>query len=229
MLATALAQATRAFTNGADNTDHAIDNLVRYYDPSSGYSGATFLAVQSHDDFAVTAADLWAVSTLNMEIPPNAGRALMDPGPLRTIVTGNLHHLPVTLPLSEVTPEHLGHMYNLYSSIRSMLPPLGKRETNQWVLASKLCARKRPMLFPVRDAKVCGYLADNLTLGGNGGQLGHFQRDLQVFAYLITLPEVRSWIDEARRKVLSANPTWVVDWSDLRVLDIVLWMQTART
>lgn len=228
MFVTALAQTKKAFTGGEGNIEHAVRQLVRYYDPAGRYAGATFLDVEGYDDFAITAADLWAVTTLSMEVPPNAGRVLMNPGPLRTIVNGRLRHLPPTLPLSDVAPRHLDSMWDLYSAIKSMLPALGKRETNQWVMASKVCARKRPMLFPVRDAQVCRYLADNPHMGHQQGRLGAFQRDIQVFAYLSTDETVRRWINEARDKVLEQHPTWVVDWSDLRILDIVLWMQAAR-
>lgn len=229
MFATALAQTEKAFTDGEHNVKHAVAQLERYYDPGSTFAGATFLDVEGYDDFAITAADLWAVTTLQMEVPPDAGRALMNPGLLRTIVNGRLRHLPTTLPLSDVTPEHLDHMWDLYSSIRSMLPALGNRQTNQWVMASKICARKRPLLFPVRDAKVCRYLANNRLMGDKPGRLGYFQRDIQVFAYLSTHDAVRQWIKDVRHQLLQENPTWVVDWSDLRVLDIVLWVQAART
>ncbi|WP_343901369.1 DUF6308 family protein, partial [Nocardioides aquaticus] len=182
MFATGLAQTAMAFTGGEDSVEHAVGNLVRYYDPAGAYSGATFLDVEEYDEYAITAADLWAVTTLSMEVPPNAGRALMNPGPLRTIVGSKLHHLPATLPLSDVAPQHLDHMYDLYTAIRTMLPALGKRDTNQWVMASKTCARKRPMLFPVRDSQVCKYLADNRLTGNKPGRLGSFGRDIQVFA-----------------------------------------------
>jgi hypothetical protein len=224
MFETALAQTERAFTGGSDTVDHAVEHLTRYYDPAGRYAGATFLDVEGYDDYAVTAADLWAVTTLSMEVLPEAGRALMTPGPLRTIVNGKLRHLPPNLPLSDVAPQHLDHMYDLYTAIRTMLPALGKRQTDQWVMASKVCARKRPMLFPVRDAKVCSYLADNRLRGDKAGRLGSFGRDLQVFAYLSTHDAVRHWINDARNQVLAQHPTWVVDWSDLRILDIVLWM-----
>ncbi|WBQ07765.1 DUF6308 family protein [Kribbella sp. CA-293567] len=225
MFVTALAQTEMAFTGGNDTVDHAVQNLLTYYDPAGRYAGATFLDVEGYDDYAITAADLWAVSTLSMEVPPDAGRALMTPGALRTIVNGKLRHLPPNIPLSDATPQHLGHMYDLYTAIRTMLPALGKRQTDQWVMASKMCARKRPMLFPVRDAKVCSYLSDNHLRGNKPGRLGSFIRDIQVFAYLSTHDTVRHWIDDARNEVLSQHPTWVVDWSDLRVHDIVLWME----
>lgn len=230
MRLTALAQTEKAFTGGmgAGDVGNAVKHLTDYYDPEGRYAGATFLDVEGYDDYAITAADLWAVTTLSMSVPPNAGRALMNPGPLRTIVNGRLRHLPPSLPLSDVQPQHLDWMWDLYDAIKTMLPALGERETNQWVMASKICARKRPMLFPVRDSKVCTYLADNRLMGDQPGRLGSFGRDLQLFAYLSTHPAVRRWINDARAQVLAENPAWVVDWSDLRVLDIVLWMEAAR-
>ena len=153
----------------------------------------------------------------------------MSAGPLRTIVRGNLQHLPVTVPLSEVTPSHLNHMRGLYEAIRTMLPPLGKNpETNQWVLSSKICARKRPLLFPVRDSQVCTYLASNIRMGGKPGQLGWFSRDIQVFAHLITHPLVRAKLNEVRTQLNKEQQTWSFDWCDLRLLDAVLWMQATR-
>lgn len=228
MFATALAQTEKAFTGGADTVDHAVEHLLRYYDPAGKYAGATFLEVEGYDDNGITAADLWAVTTLSMDVPPDAGRALMNPGPLNRIVNGKLRHLPPNLPLSDVQPQHLDHMYDLYYAIRTMLPALGKRDTNQWVMASKVCARKRPMLFPVRDKQVCTYLADNSKMGDKPGRLGSFGRDIQVFAYLSTHEAVRQWIKTARDQAHAKQPAWAIDWSDLRVLDVVLWMEATR-
>lgn len=228
MFDTALTQTEHAFTGGDPAVDHAVQHLLAYYDPTGGYAGATFLAVSQEDHHAITAADLWAVSTLQMEIPPNAGRMLMDPTPLRTRIYNSLHRLPVSAYLSDITPAHLDDMFSLYNDIRLMLPPLGKRATNQWVLASKLCARKRPMLYPVRDSRVCGYLSGNQRLGSKAGRLGAFRRDIQVFAHLITHPHVTQRISELRGRLHEQQPTWVFDWSDLRLLDAVLWMEAAR-
>lgn len=36
-----------------------------------------------------------------------------SPDPLRTIANGKLRHLPLALPLSDVEPRHLDHMYDL--------------------------------------------------------------------------------------------------------------------
>ena len=229
MFETALTRTHAAFTGGGEGVKHAVEHLVRYYDPAGRFAGATFLDVEGYDDFAVTAADLWAVTTLSMTVPPDAGRALLYPGPLRTIVNSKLRLLPPTLPLSDAGPVHLDHMWDLYDAVRTTLPALGEGDTNQWVMASKLCARKRPLLFPVRDSQVCRYLADTHLMGNKRGRLGSFGRDTQVFAYLSTHQAVRGWIKSAREQVLVEHPDWTVDWSDLRLLDIVLWMEAART
>ncbi|SDN10745.1 hypothetical protein SAMN05660642_04057 [Geodermatophilus siccatus] len=225
MLDTALAMTQRAFTGEQGSVEHAVDRLLRYYDPNGGYAGATFLGVPVADDYAVTAADLWAVTTLEMKVPPDAGRRLLHPGPLRSIVEARLRDLPPESALSATTPTLLEHMSDLYNAIRTMLPRLGNRPTNQWVLSAKTCARKRPELFPVRDSKVCTYLSDNRTMGGRPGQLGWFTRDIQVLAYLITHPLVQAGLGEARAALREAQPTWSIDQSDLRLLDVVLWSE----
>jgi hypothetical protein len=228
MFDTALNQTTRAFTGGHDSVEHAVDRLSRYYAPNGGYSGATFLGVAVEDDFAVTGADLWAVSTLSMKIPPNAGRALMNPGALQAEIESGLRQLSPSSSLSDTTPEALGRMGALDNAIRTGLPPLGNGpETNQWVLSAKICARKRPRLFPVRDSKVCTYLSNNHRMGGHPGQLGWFSRDIQVLAYLSTHPLVGRRLSEVRARLHERQPSWTIDESALRLLDVVLWSEAA--
>ncbi len=152
----------------------------------------------------------------------------MNPGPLRTRVANYLHRLPTSLSLSDAEPAHLSNMHALYDDIRSMLPPLGNRATNQWVFASKLCARKRPMLFPVRDSKVCTYLADNQRMDNKAARLGTFIRDIQVFAHLITHPKVVQRLTDLRARLDKEQPSWLFDWCDLRLLDAVLWMDATQ-
>jgi hypothetical protein len=91
---------------------------------------------------------------------------------------------------------------------------------NAWVTASKLCARKRPDLFPVRDRLVCDHLG-----------LSHFrnyQVDWQVFRALISDQDVVAAIDSVG-KALEANPgaeNLEVDHSRLRMLDAAIWTYT---
>ena len=62
--------------------------------------------------------------------------------------------------------------------------------------ASKLCARKRPDLFPVRDKEVCDYLG--LT------QLRNYQADWQVFRSLIGDPDITAAIDVMSKATTAA-------------------------
>ena len=119
-------------------------------------------------------------------------------------------------------------MGDLQDAVRTGLPPLGRGATNQWVFAAKLLARKRPALFPVRDAKVCIYLTGGKPLGRKAGRLGWFSRDIQVFAYLIAHPQVRERLTEARRQFTTSHPEWPINHHDLRLLDVVLWMHAIR-
>jgi hypothetical protein len=52
-------------------------------------------------------------------------------------------------------------MVELYEAVKRALSAETVRNPNAWVTASKLCARKRPDLFPVRDREVCHYLTTN--------------------------------------------------------------------
>jgi hypothetical protein len=228
MLDTALTMTQRACTGDQGSVEHAADRLLRYYDPNGKYAGSTFLGVPSGNHYAVTASDLWAVTTLEMKIPPDAGRRLLDPGPLRSIIEAELRALPPDAALSATTPTLLDHMSDLYNAIRTMVPPLGKRPTNQWVLSAKICARKRPLLFPVRDSMVCRFLSSNRTMGSRPGQLGWFSRDIQVLAYLSTHPLVQQNLGDIRTRLREVQPTWAVDQSDLRLLDVVLWCEANR-
>lgn len=225
MFATAFEQALRAFGD-EDGIDRALTSVQAYFDPQGRYAGSTFLDVVPNDPFTVGAADLWAVTTLSMDVPPAAGRALLGPGPLRDLVERGLRRLPEDATLSQATPQTLLLLEETYHAIRTQLPSprAGARATNQWVMASKLMARKRPLLFPVRDSLVCAHLTAGAGLGGKPGQLGWFRRDMQVFAYLMVQDEVRYRLDTVRASISRSHPTWSLGSSDLRLLDSVLWM-----
>jgi hypothetical protein len=223
MLETALARTLLAFGDGG--VSRAVGHLEKYYDPQGGYSGATFLGVGPNDPYEIGAADLWAVSTLSMKIPVRTGRALLQPGPLRDTVQVGLHRLSPTSVLADVSPSELKVMETVYTAVRSGVPsPTGADTTNQWVLAAKIFARKRPQLFPVRDSKVCTYLADG-RMGGRAGQLGWFRRDIQVFAQLISDNDVLDRLAAVRRELAERRPEWSIDGCDLRLLDAVLWTE----
>ncbi len=89
---------------------------------------------------------------------------------------------------------------------------------NRWVFAAKVCARKRPDLFPLRDRLVCTYLAGSHDLRSSA--LGPFRTDVQVFASLMSDPAVREAIAGHRTELGDA----AARVPDLRLLDAALWL-----
>jgi hypothetical protein len=74
----------------------------------------------------------------------------------------------------------LEQMWELHDLFRTLLAT-DTTDSNRWVFAAKLCARKRPNLFPVRDSQVCGYLSGYKALGaGPAGSDAAANFDLQV-------------------------------------------------
>ncbi|MGH3493777.1 MAG: hypothetical protein ACRDQ1_11130, partial [Sciscionella sp.] len=61
-------------------------------------------------------------------------------------------------------------------------------------------------------------------LGTKPGQLGQFDRDIQVFAYLMTCHDIRERLTEINTELAAANPeTDAIERFDLRLLDVALW------
>ena len=205
---------------GGGHERPAVERLAEYYDPASEYAGATFAGIEPNDEMYIGAADLWAVGTLSMQrfMTPLLGRRLLTPGVTRTNVTRQLRRLPSTLPNTEISDEILLTMEELQNTLRTFM----SEDANRWVFASKMCARKRPMHFPVRDELVCTYLADDRGLGRGEGKLGRFRRDIQVFAYLMSSQAIKQRLSELYRE-LQSRTSGSVDIQDLRVLDAALW------
>lgn len=202
----------------------AVQRLAQYYDPTNDYSGSLFLSVEPNHATQVGAADLWAVSTLSMRVPPLTGRLLLTEGPTKATVTRCLHRLSPHLTITEVNAEVLDTMWTLHDTFRTVMSS-DHRDSNWWVFAAKMSARKRPLLFPVRDSLVCTYLSGGMGLGTKPGQLGRFPRDIQVFAYLMSSPVITRGLEHLRRSLTAMGTQ--PDWSDLRLLDVALW--TAAT
>lgn len=228
-----LRQARRAL-----DPSQAVPALSAYFDEDSNYAGALFntiehAAADPGPDNRVTPGDLLAVATLSMDIGPLQARQLLTSGQHANRESRRLLALiPATVPLSEVGSRMnepadpgtalLSHMSDLQDTLRET----GKRRKNDdsprnWVFASKLTARKRPILFPVRDNVVCRYLSPTGQLRARGA--GNFRHDIQVFAHIAADPDVSHTIHTLRHeaKVPSAVP-------DLRILDAALWMASPR-
>lgn len=219
VLETALQQALRALEPSI-----AVPHLTRYYDREGDFAGTTFLDAQPHDPCEITAADLWAVATLSIPVNARQGRLLLDPGPARTRVRRLLRAIDDELPITDLAGGELGsaelldRMWDLHHEFRSLLST-EDHDSIHWVFAAKLCARKRPELFPVRDTLVCRYLADRPLKSGNGWP-GDLSIDIQVFAYLMSHPKIPQALGRLRTELSGLD----VDLADLRFLDCALWM-----
>lgn len=219
VLDTAVAQARKAL-----NGDCATDRVAPCFDRNSSYCGTLFLDIEPNAPDLIEPSDLYAVTTLSMDLDPRHGRLLLGRGEVREGVRRELRAISPSLPIQylDVAPEGsvetLLRMWELHSRLSHLL---GDTST-WWVFAAKLAARKRPYLFPVRDNLVAQYLAGGRPLRRNDGWPGDFSVDIQVYGYLMTHPAVRADLTAlanslAERKVQAEH-------IDLRLLDIALWM-----
>lgn len=196
----------------------AVDRLRAYYDPRGKYAGATFVEALAGPGLApndFTATDLFSVTLLSVNPPkPRPTRAFLDPGPTRNHLLALLSALGEANDLALADQETLIAMDALFDAV---MHTLGRKP---WVTASKLCARKRPGLFPVRDRLTCALL----------GLLpyGSYQIDWQVFR-LVMKPEsgVVAALHELRQDATDGKSRDEVsmDAYPLRWLDVLLWMR----
>ena len=217
----------RAERAALEALDDAAPRVRAYYDPDSEYAGGLLSSIDTTSDDYIDAADLFAVSTLSMRIKPRTARALLDSGTKRSAVSRFLAEIPTGFSITALDADAAGSgsliasMESLYIELRT----IPSAHSNKWVFASKLCARKRPYLFPVRDNVVCEFLK-GAPLRSAG--IGHFQVDLQVFAFLASSPGVRRLLARVRDE--AAQQRWAnrLEASDLRLLDVALWTKGAQ-
>lgn len=195
----------------------AVKFLTRYYSREGNFAGATFLTVGPANPWDVGAADLLALTLLSVEAPPYSVRKLLEPSAERNHVLRLLSEdrLSVDADLAVADDDTLRAMAELHEAFKLYLSPAESRAKNPWVTASKLCARKRPDLFPVRDSVVCNALG----LGRN------YQVDWQVFRGLIQDPAVRDRIDALVDAASSEGADLGHPNRRLRHLDVLLWMK----
>jgi hypothetical protein len=203
----------------------AMDRLRRFYDRESEYAGTSFLDAAPNPPDAVHAADLYAVSRLSITVINLQGRLLLHDTQQVTRTKELLAAIPPELTIADLTSSTLTAMWDLQHHFRSLLAT-DTKQSNHWVFAAKLCARKRPALFPVRDSVVCRYLSGGQQLAGSAaharqGRLGWFSSDVQVFAYIATDAALQSAL---RKLQAEADRLGIsVDNQPLRLLDALLW------
>ena len=192
--------------------ERAARLLRQYYDPATDYAGSTFLDLQPNNPQDLTATDLYALSLLDVRATPLAGRRLLEDGEPRTRVLKALvdADLPASANLGSAGPATFDAAERLYLAVRDAL---GRKP---WVTASKLCARKRPHFFPVRDSVVTERL---LGLGKS------YLIDWQVYRHLLSDHELMAAVEAkaAQAAQLLDQPDGLGD-PPLRLLDALLWV-----
>lgn len=185
----------------ADDAAHVLARYLNFRD----YSGAWFDTIGGRGDapdvaHRFTPADLVAVSTLSVTIPGWVAVELLDRRAEE--FSDLLTAIPQDTDLHEATDEDLDAVFALQDALDTVTK-VGH------VTRSKLLARKRPRLVPIRDQHVLLALVGR-KYGSFTRPLGDALRDSQ---------EIRDRL-EALRSQHQEQPL-----SLLRVLDIVVWMR----
>jgi len=195
----------------------AAEDLRTYYDMRGDYAGRTFLDAAPVTANEFTASDLFAVSLLQVSIRPGAARVFLDPGTQHTQLITALTAVRPEWDLATADKPTYSAMAQLYTVVKRTL---GK---NPWVSASKLCARKRPRLFPVRDKRV------RVLLGLY--QYADYTIDWQVFSHVMRQPDVVDRLAELKDEAEAEHEhddNISLDPYPLRHLDVLLWMEARR-
>lgn len=205
--------------------------LEDYFAPEGPYAGTLFSTIRSEASSAdaIGTADLVAVAALSMRLGAPVLRALLECAD-EDRWTDLLIAIPTAVPLQSLDenpagPSILTALERGYDALRCL--PGGS--SNRWVLASKLLARKRPHLMPVRDNVVCAYLAGVPNLHGLPKQYpGQLRIDLQVFWHLMSDEEVQHRLAELHGGLEKKFGAGMREVSHLRLLDVALWCRAMR-
>lgn len=208
--------------------------VAEYYDPTTDYAGATFAQLEPNDPDAITATDLLAVTTLAIDIRTSALRKFLQTEDNARNLKDKLRALP-NKRLEETDEADFAAMGEFYDTVKALLSRSDANFSNPWVTTSKLVARKRPGLFPVRDSVVCAYLGID--------RLRDYAKDWYVFRELMRngdivdeLGRLPDRVREAAAKQIPSRdeatpsrdeeePSLILDTEPLRLLDAVLWRQ----
>lgn len=192
-------------------TDESASLVRRYYstlaDGKPAYSGSQFeiVAALNPDPYSIGPADFTAVSMLSVAIPARAAIRLL--GPDASEITALLRQIPIDRTIIEEIPGRLAlgsppsRLWKLLRSGRDGVGP---------TITSKLLAVKRPHLIPIWDSYVKE--ATGLATRDNW----HSFRNVLV----ADDQSIWKWLSDVRAAVETV-PEIV---SNLRLLDIILWM-----
>ncbi len=203
------------------NEEEAARLLAAYYrrtaDGRPAYTGSYFNSWAGGGDSgenrdSITADDLVAVSFLAVDIPGEAALGILDTH--RVKISGLLAKIPADRDLAEIPSGEFADTFGPDSPATQLWHLLRGRDTGRWGVGetktSKIMARKRPRLVPIYDS-VVGPL-----MGLNGNSIGQWSIWHNAF---MEDPGLSPRLRQIRDKSGIEEPI-----SDLRVMDIVLWM-----
>ena len=199
-----------------------VDDVSKYYKIDSDYAGALYLGIPDPDPSVITAADLFAVSSLSIKIPARAARRLLLEPAGADAVNDALRALP-DMELAATDDADLELMRDFHCAVKHALRRAEKtKPSGAWVTASKIVARKRPRLFPVRDTLVT-------TLLGTREKADYYT-DWIVFRLLMRDEAVASNLRRLREALdgLAKSGEHLSESEPLRLLDVALWMHVKK-
>lgn len=201
--------------------DRTPERVRQYYDAKTNYAGATFAGLEPNASDEITATDLLAVTTLSVDIPVLAVRRILENESIQNELREKLESLP-SCSLENTVERDFPAMKEFYDLVKSLLVKADTKSSNAWVTASKITARKRPALFPVRDNVVCKLLGIN--------RLGDRAKDWVVFRELMRDEEIRAVLSSTVSKAEAVKDERVVrfDVEPLRQLDVALWTAESK-
>ncbi|SCE99172.1 hypothetical protein GA0070564_102479 [Micromonospora mirobrigensis] len=212
----ALAAAREAALGALTNTERTGRRLGRYYDPTGNFAGATYRTVTPNDPGQITAADLFAVTLLSVRLRAASARRVLDDELHRETVQRHLAAVPENADLAQADATTLVDASSLYEGVKRALASPRTAKSDPWVTASKLCARKRPSLLPVRDRKVRELL-------GIPPKSDH-RHDWLIHRALMRDSMILNLLRDAKNNATTRDGIRVdVQDPSLRTLDVVLW------
>ena len=169
--------------------------VAAYFDPAEGFAGMTFATLGDNPPDQLTAADLLAVSLLDITWRPDVVRRLL--GEDRDRFAGLLAGISTGVDLWQATDADLGAVDLAWDALLD-IPGVGTAS------AAKLLARKRPRLCPITDKVV-------IRAAGLPGLTW------EVLRCLLQDPGARAEVEALR-------PPEAAGASLLRILDVAVWV-----
>ena len=167
------------------------------------FTGSSFERLRGTDHNRISADDIVAVSMLSVEIPPSVSRWILGEG-----------SEAISTSLRQIQPELTISSPDANLSKNSDAWQLWKLLHDRWGLGetktSKLLACKRPLLFPIYDQHVA------MALGINEND---YWKPWQDFM------RSEKGIESAHQVAQFAEELNITGISDLRLLDVVVWMR----